>query len=95
MTNPSHKDSNHESGKTQASLPRFRGTVIPPLDSLIIKVLPPILIILVVVAVTMNPNGVSDMIQFLRTKITSGWAWFIILYSLVSVAMCVWLTFSK
>ena len=51
MTSPSHKDPNHESGKTQASLPRFRGTVIPPLDSLIIKVLPPILIILVVVAV--------------------------------------------
>ena len=95
MTSPSHKDSNHESGKTQASLPRFRGTVIPPLDSLIIKVLPPILIILVVVAVTVNPSGVSDMIQFLRTKITSGWAWFIILYSLVSVGMCVWLTFSK
>lgn len=100
MTTPSNKDQNQKESmppdqKIQTSLPRFRGTVIPPLDSLIIKVLPPILIILVVAAVIMNPTGVSDIIQYLRTKITSGWAWFIILYSLVSVGMCIWLTFSK
>lgn len=97
MSSPSdnNKDNKPTPAESAATVPRFRGTVIPPLDSLIIKFLPPVLIAVLVVSVILNPTAISNVIQSLRTMITGTWAWFIILYSLVAVGMCVWLTFSK
>lgn len=79
----------------QVSLPRFRGTHIPPLDALIIKYLPPLLVMIAVGTVIARPQAMADAIGVLRTQITGNWAWFIILYSLVAVGMCAWLTFAK
>ncbi|MCT1557934.1 BCCT family transporter [Helcobacillus massiliensis] len=76
-------------------LPRFRGRSIPPIDSLIIKVLPPILIVALVITVTVAPDAASDFISYLRTKVTSGWTWYFVMYSLIAVALCTWLCFSK
>lgn len=76
-------------------LPRFRGRVTPPLDRAIIKILPPVLIIGLIIAVTMNPGGAADVIGQLRTFVTSGFTWLFVLYSLVAVAVCCWLAFSR
>ncbi|MCT2149027.1 BCCT family transporter [Dermabacter vaginalis] len=80
---------------TEVQLPRFRGSIIPPIDSLFIKALPPVLIVCVVVAVVVNPDGTANVIDGLRTHITAGWTWYFVAYSVLAVALCVWLTFSK
>ena len=63
---------------TEVQLPRFRGSIIPPIDSLIIKALPPILIVCVVIAVVVNPDGTANVIDGLRTQITAGWTWYFV-----------------
>lgn len=79
----------------KVELPRFRGRVIPPLDRGIIKILPPVLIIGLIIAVTMNPGGAAGVIGELRTFVTSGFTWLFILYSLVALVVCCWLAFSR
>ena len=76
-------------------LPRFRGHVIPPLDRTIIKALPPVLIAAAVIAVINDPDGAAELIGWLRTRVTSGFTWFFVLYSLVAVAVCAWIVMSK
>lgn len=76
-------------------LPRFRGQILPPLDRAIIKALPPLLIIATVVAVTTNPDGAAGVINGMRTWVTSGFSWFFVLYSVIAVVVCVWITVSK
>lgn len=76
-------------------LPRFRGQILPPLDRAVIKVLPPLLIIVTIVAVTANPDGAAALINRLRTGVTSGFTWFFVLYSVVAVAVCAWIAVSK
>ncbi|MFB0836091.1 BCCT family transporter [Arthrobacter halodurans] len=76
-------------------LPRFRGRHIPPLDRTIIKVLPPLLIIGVIIAVTANPDGAAEVINQMRTFVTSGFTWLFILYSAIAVGVCAWLAVGK
>lgn len=83
------------SRRRSVDLPRFRGQTLPPLDRAIIKVLPPLLIIGTVVAVTVNPDGAAAVINAMRTFVTSGFTWFFVLYSLVAVAVCVWVAASR
>ncbi|MEE1622269.1 BCCT family transporter [Zafaria sp. J156] len=77
------------------NLPRFRGRVIPPLDRAVIKILPPVLIVAVIIAVTVDPAGAAFVIGEMRTFVTSGFTWLFILYSVIAVVVCVWLAFSK
>lgn len=76
-------------------VPRFRGRIIPPVDRLIIMVLPPLLIVGVLIAVTVNPTGASEVIDRMRTFVTSGFTWMFILYSVIALAVCCWLAFSR
>ncbi|MGP5727319.1 BCCT family transporter [Arthrobacter rhombi] len=76
-------------------VPRFRGRLIPPLDRLIITVLPPVLILGVLIAVTVNPDGASSLIDRMRTFVTADFTWMFILYSIVAVSVCCWLAFSR
>ncbi|WP_246021143.1 BCCT family transporter [Arthrobacter echini] len=76
-------------------LPRFRGRLIPPVDRAIIKILPPLLIIGLVIAVTVNPDGAANVISELRTFVTSGFTWLFVIYSLIALAVCAWLAFSR
>lgn len=79
----------------KVALPRFRGRVIPPLDRMIIIALPPLLIIGVIVAVTVSPEGSAAVIGRLRTWVTSGFTWLFVFYSLVAVIVCGWLCMGK
>lgn len=81
--------------RAKVALPRFRGQDMPPLDRAIIKALPPILIIAAIVAVVSDPEGAAAVIGRMRTWVTSGFTWFFIVYSLITVALCVWLSVSK
>ncbi|MGW9551780.1 BCCT family transporter [Citricoccus zhacaiensis] len=83
------------SSERTVTLPRFRGRVIPPLDRAIIMILPPVLIIAAVVAVTVNPEGAAALIGRLRTFVTGGFTWWFVLYSLIAVGVCTWLCISK
>lgn len=96
-TEPPVEKETAQSGEppVQVSLPRFRGEQVSSLDAKLIKFLPPLFVMAAVGAVIANPKGMSDAISVLRTQITGNWAWFIILYSLIAVVMCGWLTFSK
>lgn len=76
-------------------LPRFRGRLIPPLDRAIIMILPPVLIIAAVIAVTVNPDGAAALIGRLRTFVTGGFTWWFVAYSLLAVAVCAWLCISR
>nr|WP_238695458.1 BCCT family transporter [Ornithinimicrobium flavum] len=67
----------------------------PPLDRAIIKALPPVLIIAAIVAVVSDPEGAAVVIGRMRTWVTSGFTWFFIAYSLITVVLCVWLSVSK
>lgn len=84
-----------DGGPRFVSLPRFRGSRIAALDRNIIMVLPPILIIAVVIAVTVNPLGSATVIDSIRTFVTSNFTWLFIVYSLVAVILCCWAAFSK
>ncbi|REE05015.1 BCCT family transporter [Citricoccus nitrophenolicus] len=77
------------------TLPRFRGRIVPPLDRAIIMVLPPVLIIAAVIAVTLDPEGAAALIGRLRTFVTEGFTWWFVAYSLIAVAVCAWLCLSK
>ncbi|GAA4763674.1 BCCT family transporter [Citricoccus nitrophenolicus] len=79
----------------KVTLPRFRGRIIPPLDRAIIMVLPPVLIIAAVVAVTVNPEGAAALIGRLRTFVTGGFTWWFVAYSLIAVGVCAWLCISR
>jgi choline/glycine/proline betaine transport protein len=76
-------------------VPRFRGRNLPALDRAIITILPPVLIIAVLVVVTLNPDGAAEAISAARTFVTGKFTWLFILYSLVAVAVCAWLAFSR
>nr|WP_228393424.1 BCCT family transporter [Ornithinicoccus hortensis] len=67
----------------------------PPLDRALIKSIPPVLIIAAIIAVISNPDGAASVIGSMRTWVTSGFTWFFVLYSLIAVAVCVWIAFSK
>ena len=84
-----------EPGELNVELPRFRGRSVTPLDSIIIKTLPPLLIVGLIITVIVNPTGAADFISYLRTKVTSGWTWYFVAYSLIAVGMCLWLSISK
>lgn len=88
-------DGNPQEKPRKVELPRFRGRLIPPLDRAIIKILPPVLILALIIAVTVNPSGAAEVINQLRTFVTSGFTWLFILYSLIAVAVCVWLSVSR
>lgn len=77
------------------TLPRFRGSRTAALDRYIIMILPPILIIAVVVAVTVSPVGSASVIDRLRTFVTAHFTWMFVAYSLVAVILCGWAAFSK
>lgn len=79
----------------EVELPRFRGSVLSQLDSWVIRWLPPLLIVAVVVAVLLAPEAAAGVIDALRTKVTSGWTWLFVLYSLVALGICIWLGFSR
>lgn len=76
-------------------LPRFRGQQIPPLDRLIIKTAPPLLIAAVVVLVISSPDRAAELIDRMRTFVTAGFTWHFVLYSLIAVGMCLWLAISR
>ncbi|MGQ1838098.1 BCCT family transporter [Kocuria turfanensis] len=76
-------------------VPRFRGRNLPALDRAVITVLPPVLIVAVLVVVTLNPDGAAESISAARTFVTGKFTWLFVLYSLVAVAVCVWLVFSR
>ena len=76
-------------------LPRFMGRHIPPLDRLLIRVIPPILIVAVLIWVLLNPDGASAVISDLRTFVTGKFTWLFILYSAFALVVCIWLASSK
>lgn len=77
------------------SIPRFTGRDLPHVSRLLIQFIPPLAIILLVVTVLVNPDGVAAVISELRTFVTGGFTWLFVLYSLFAVAVCAWLIFSK
>lgn len=77
------------------SIPRFTGRDLPHVSRLLIQFIPPLAIILLVVTVLVNPDGVAAVISELRTFVTSGFTWLFVVYSLFAVAVCAWLIFSK
>lgn len=81
--------------KAVRRLPRFRGQQIPPLDRTIIKTAPPLLIGAVVIAVIADPAGSADLIDRMRTFVTSGFTWHFVLYSLIAVGVCAWLSIGR
>lgn len=89
------EDSPAAGRRRTVTLPRFRGRTIPPLDRGIIMVLPPILIIAAVVAVTADPDGAAAVIGRVRTFVTGGFTWWFVIYSLLAVAVCTWLCVSR
>lgn len=76
-------------------VPRFMGRDIPPVDRLVIKVLPPVLIATVILLVILNPVGAAKVISNMRTFVTGKFTWLFILYSIVAVVVCVWLAVSR
>lgn len=96
---PDDTATDHTTGAQRAqarvALPRFRGQQIPPLDRAIIKGLPPFLILAAIIAVVVKKEAAAQVIDDLRTWVTSGFTWFFILYSLITVAICAWLALSS
>jgi len=83
------------SNKEPVTVPRFTGRDLPPIGRLVIQFSPPIAIIMLIVMVLRNPDGLAAVIFNLRTYVTGGFTWLFILYSLFAVAVCSWLVFSK
>lgn len=77
------------------AIPRFTGRDLPPISRLIIQFTPPLAIILLIATVLANPEGVASVISEVRTFVTGGFTWLFVLYSLIAVALCAWLIFSK
>ena len=72
-----------------------RAFSLPPVDATLIKVIPPVLIIAVVLAVLINPDGASNAIGAVRTVVTEYFTWFFVLYSVICVVLCGWVAFSR
>ena len=82
-------------GARAVELPRFMGRHIPPLDRLLIRVIPPTLIAAVLAWVLLNPTGASAVISEMRTFVTGKFTWLFVLYSVFTVAVCIWLSMSR
>lgn len=76
-------------------VPRFMGRQIPPIDRLLITIIPPVLIIAAVIWVILNPTGAAETISSMRTFVTGEFTWLFIIYSLVALIVCIWAAFSK
>lgn len=82
-------------GKPPVEVPRFMGRQIPPLDRVLIMVIPPVLIVAAVIWVIMDSDGAAQAISTLRTFVTSEFTWLFIIYSLIAIIVCIWAAFSK
>ncbi|GAA4475642.1 BCCT family transporter [Enteractinococcus fodinae] len=83
------------SDKSPVEVPRFMGRQIPPLDRVLIMVIPPVLIVAAVIWVIVDSDGAAQAISTMRTFVTSEFTWLFILYSLVALIVCIWAAFSK
>src|SRR5699024_3436716 len=81
--------------KAPVEVPRFMGRQIPPLDRLLITIIPPVLIVAAVIWVIADSEGAADAIGVLRTFVTGEFTWLFVLYSLIALAVCIWAAFSK
>ena len=81
--------------KLPIELPRFMGRQIPPLDRILIMVIPPVLIVAAVIWVILDSNRAAETISAMRTFVTSEFTWLFIIYSLVALIVCIWAAFSK
>ncbi|WP_022871477.1 BCCT family transporter [Yaniella halotolerans] len=81
--------------KAPVEVPRFMGRQIPPLDRLLITIIPPVLIVVAVIWVIADSQGAADAIGALRTFVTGEFTWLFVLYSLIALAVCIWAAFSK
>ncbi|MGP9487552.1 BCCT family transporter [Glutamicibacter sp. AOP3-A1-12] len=79
----------------QVEVPRFMGRHIPPIDRLLIRVIPPVLILAVIIWVLGNPASASAAISEMRTFVTGKFTWLFILYSVFTVVVCIWLSMSR
>lgn len=81
--------------KPPVEVPRFMGRQIPPLDRLLITIIPPVLIVAAVVWVVVDPGGAAETIATMRTLVTGEFTWLFVLYSLIALGVCIWAAFSK
>lgn len=81
--------------KAPVEVPRFMGRQIPPLDRLLITIIPPVLIVAAVIWVIADSEGAADTIGVLRTFVTGEFTWLFVLYSLIALAVCIWAACSK
>lgn len=81
--------------KAPVEVPRFLGRQIPPLDRLLITIIPPVLIVAAVIWVIADSEGAAEIIGVLRTFVTGEFTWLFVLYSLIALAVCIWAAFSK
>lgn len=81
--------------KTPVAVPRFMGRQIPPLDRLLITIIPPVLIVAAVVWVIADSEGAAAAIATLRTFVTGEFTWLFVIYSLIALGVCIWAAFSK
>lgn len=72
-----------------------RAFSLPPLDASLIRWVPPLLILGVVVAVLVDPAGAAAAIGTARTFITEYFTWYFVLYSVITVLLCIWVAFSR
>lgn len=86
---------NEKSQEEPVELPRFMGRHIPPIDRLLIRVIPPVLIVAVMIWVLGNPEAASATISKMRTFVTGKFTWLFVLYSVFTVGVCVWLSVSR
>lgn len=91
----SAESDNDSKSAAPVEVPRFMGRHIPPLDRLLIRVIPPVLIVGVIVWVLANPVGAAAAISEMRTFVTGKFTWLFILYSVFTVVVCIWLAMSK
>lgn len=73
----------------------FEETRFTSLDQGIIKILPPVLIIGLIILVLTSREQAFDAINSLRTFVTENFTWMFVSYSLLALAVCAWLAFSK
>lgn len=84
-----------DQAKPPVEVPRFMGRQIPPIDRLLITVIPPVLIVAAVIWVIVDPGGAADTIATMRTFVTGEFTWLFVLYSLIALGVCIWAAFSK
>ena len=70
--------------RSDTETPELKGS-----DRLLIKVVPPVLILALIGMVLLNPTGVADVISTMRTFVTGEFTWFFVVYSLAAVGVCV------